>query len=493
MTDADYIVVGAGSAGCIVARRLADSGNRSVLLLEAGGDPERQSLRRPADYVKMFGGPSDWDYITEPSPGLAGRRLRWPRGRGPGGSTRINAMIWMPPTAADLQTLCQAGGPTWHPELLADDLHQVEQWVLPEAPRWISEASRRFLRAAEKITAGAHPYQRMNRRGERVTAADLLAAPQRRQVRCHTATVASIVLQDDRAVGVRTLQPAGGEETLRAARGVVLCAGTIATPLLLMRSGIGPRSLLDGLGIPVRLAQPAVGSGLCDHLIVPVIWSTPSVCPFPPTFSVADLARWQHGGSGPVTSNLAEAGGLLTCGDGRQADQVQLHVTPTHYLRYPGPTAPAAMTIGVTDPRPQSRGRLALASQDPRRPPRIEPDYLSDPTDIDRLLMGVELARRIAHQSPLAGWLGEEQSPGQRRCNREDLQRYVARFAQTLYHPVGTCALGRDAHAVVDPQLAVRGARRLWIADGSVLPAIPSVNPNAAIMMLAHRLAGWLP
>ena len=251
-------------------------------------------------------------------------------------------------------------------------------------------------------------------------------------------------------------------------------------------------------------------SELADHLAMPVIFSTPNRPAFPSDWSMQQIAQWDYLGRGPVSSNLAEAGGFFdlpllngssTLGDShtvdatnRQTHSIQLHVTPTHYLRYPGAGAPSAMTIAVTGSQPGSRGTVRLRSADPFEPPEIDPGYLTDPDDIQALIAGVELARKIAATDPLASLIGKELLPGKRRSTPGAVEKSIRRYAMTLYHPVGTCPMGTDPDtSVVDPNLRVHGVDGLLIADASVFPTIPKANPAAMVMMVANRVLGFVP
>lgn len=508
MLEFDFIIVGAGPAGCAVAGELISRSDARVLLVEAGVLTPRVP-RRPAEYLSSFDSDLDWGLQTTAQSGLAGRSLRWPRGRGVGGSSLINAMIWCPPTTGDLTALIDCAGADWTAGSLRDDLREVEASMQPESPRWLSEASQRFLQAAEalaeRLDGAPCIYRRANRFGRRRTSGDLLQeAVQRRSlvggdadVRVLSGTVDAIVWDGDRAAGIRLFSDGGAvPEIVSSRKGVVICAGTIHSPTILMRSGIGPAEQLREHAIPLRSDRDDVGAKLADHLVMPVVWSTPSAARFPTEWSVADLARWMHAGTGPVASNLAEVGGFYSLkvpGDGTPAGeeirQIQLHVTPTDYLRHPSRAAPAAMTIGVTDCAPRSRGRISLTGPRADAAPIVEPAYLTESRDMETLIAAVRFARTIAAEPPLAGWCGPERLPGSKRQDDHELARAIARYAQTLYHPVGTCRLGTDSDAVVAPDFRVHGAESLWVCDASILPMLPAANPMALVSTLGRRLA----
>lgn len=538
MNATDFIVVGAGSAGCMITRELATRYGRGVTLIEPPAATARRIDRqRPARWLNLLGSSEDHDLEVQPSEGLAGRVLRWPRGRGLGGSSRINAMIWLPPTDSDLRMLAHAGGADWNRTALEAALRRAESLVRPEPPRWLSEASHRALAAARQLS-DAEPmvYQRTNRGGRRWHAGQLLRAIDAEKVRLVRGLVDRVVWDDDAAAGVEAWI-GDRRETIAARRGVILAAGTLVTPAILVRSGVGPADALRGLGIPIRVDAGGVGLNLSDHLIMPVVFRVPGRHAFDGhRCDVRQLARWQAVGGGPVASNLAECGGWLGGGS------IQMHVTPTHYLKHPSPTSPPAMTIGVNVTAPDSRGSLTVTSTDARRPVRIDAGYLSDEGDLRETVRGVRLARHLAGQPPLEGWLAGERVPGAKRETDESIAQSVRRYAQTLYHPVGTCAMGGvgsgsvsaghdevpvdERSAPPEPNssagqrraksplarlrggegkgegvtgealsfpvggdLTVQGASRLWVADASLFPRPTAGNPTATLMAVAVHAA----
>lgn len=505
--ECDFLVIGAGSAGCVVARTL-DLHGYKVRLVEAG--PPSPPLRRPADYLQAFGTEHDWRFRTVPQAGLAGRRLDQPRGRGPGGSTRINAMIWYPPRDADLRTLHRAGGDAWSPSRLAASLAAVTHAVSPQPPRWLSETTRRFLsRAAGEAVDPPHAFLRMADRQGRLTAADLLA--DRPQIETIAAHVDRVLFGDDplaqpysvdhsphRAVGVLA-QPSSAAAatagptsplTLFARHGVILCGGSFASPAILLRSGIGSPAAIAAHGLQPRIAIHAVGNNLVDHLIMPVIFAADRRDRFPTPLSTGDLARWQIAATGPAASNLAEAGAIYALNaDNHDGREFQIHVTPTHYLLHPDRRAPAALTVGVNLCQPRSRGAVALAAADPFTPPLIDPGYLTDAADLDDLVTAVIQVRQLVAAGSLATGGGAELIPGGTKTTAAAIAKAIRRFSQTLYHPCGTCRIGVDAASVVDPDCRVRGTESLHVIDASVLPDVPTVNPNATVMMVAQHAA----
>jgi len=458
----------------------------SVAIVEAG--PDLPIDRTPALYPHFFGSSHDWDFETVPQAHLANRRIRWPRGRGPGGSTRINAMIWYPPSDEDLARLSIAGGPEWASDAIASSLAEVTDWVRPEPARWTSDATLHFLATTKSLGLHAKLFLRMTRDGLRRTAADLLSE----SVAASSITrlygdVQKICIESGCAVGVELAASGTAEcESIRAHRSVIICAGAVATPLLLMRSGIGPRDVLEANDVELIAVAQEVGSNLCDHLIMPVVFATRSQSRFPTSPSSDDIAQFRIANTGPLASNLAEAGGVFSLRYNDEAFLVQVHVTPTHYLLHPDDRAPAAMTIGVNLCHPRSRGRIGFNDV---RQISVDPAYLCDASDQGKLIVAIEFARSLAQQPTLSSFAGEELIPGKKRNDHESLIRSIARFSQTLYHPTGTCRMGLDSNSVVNENLAVRGVAGLHVVDASVLPTIPAVNPNVTVMMLAMHAA----
>lgn len=487
MNGADWIVVGGGSAGCVVASRLANAADpqlgRIVLIEPPSTFAPPVDRERPANWLKLLGSSEDWNLGTSENAALAKRVLRWPRGRGLGGSSRINAMIWFPPTSSDLQNLIDASGNAWSLSELQQELENLTELVRPEQPAWQSESADRFLEAVSSSHHGtAWPYLRLNRSGRRWNPAGLLTPGLTNdRIEIQRATVNRLVHQGDRVIGVEIWNEYGTNQVL-ANKGVILCAGAIATPGILMRSGIGNREQLQQHNIDVRIESDQVGQGLQDHLIMPVVFQVKSK-PFPSQPSVRDIARWQTMGTGPLTSNLAECGGLFL------DDSVQLHVTPTHYLSYPTPTDHAFMTIGVNASQPLSAGILELQSKDPRVPLLIHPNYLGHGSDRETTIRGIRLARQLVTETSLSKWIVSEKLPGKKRHSDEDLGRAISRYTQTLYHPAGTLQFGASQSCVVSPGFAIRGLQQAWIVDASVLPGLTYGNPNATIMLLALQAA----
>jgi choline dehydrogenase len=471
----DFIIVGAGSAGCVLASQLAQRHGFRVLVVEPpAGEAAEIDRQRPARWLNLLGSSEDWNLSTQASPQLAGRRLAWPRGKGPGGSSRINSMIWFPPTDRDFQMLIQASGDQWSKHELLQAYQTAHQLIAPERPRWLSASSWQFLAATNELSdATPMVYDRVNRMGRRWNPANLLSG-----LPIVRANVDRVLWDADRAIGVRVICDGSAIDIL-ASRGVVLCAGAIASPTILMRSGIGERAALANHNIDVRIDREAVGKCLQDHLIVPVIFQTKATENFSDNPTTRDLARWQTMGQGPIGSNLAECGGLFG------GDEFQLHVTPTNYLTFPNPSVAPVMTIGVNLTQPRSFGSLHLAEANPMMSPVVETGYLTNQADLESLVKGVELVRFLANHTSLHEWIVDEALPGNKRIDSIAIAKSISRYAQTLYHPVGTNHFGNQSDCVVDPEFRVWGTSQLWTVDASVLPGLTIGNPNATVMMLA--------
>ncbi len=495
MNSCDVIVVGAGSVGCVVAMRLARDFGLRVLLCETAAresvaSPVSEDRRRPARWLRLLGSSDDYHFATEPCRELAGRSIQWPRGRGVGGSSRLNAMIWHEPTHHDCESMERASGGTIRSGELKAAVKEIESLVRPEWPRWLSSTAECFIsamrRRADQETSPIAAYRRFNRNGQRWTTEELLRPMEieprdpRGSIEILRGTVDQILWRDRQAVGVQIGR--NDQSTCEyARRGVVLCAGAIATPTLMVRSGIGPESTLSQLKIPRIAVGDAVGRGLQDHLVMPIIYETDPARLFTDDVSLRDLCRWQVTGGGPLACNIAECGGLVA--DGR----FQLHVTPTNYLKFPRSTVESAMTIAVNVAQPKSRGEIRCVSRDPDAPPQIDAGYLTHPHDVDELLDGIAWVRDLVSQSEISEFVSRELIPGASRADRASLMKSMTRYVQTLYHPTGTCAMSCDGDGVVDAGFRVRGTEQLWIADGSILPQITQANPSVTLLAL-----GWI-
>ena len=506
----DYLIVGAGSAGCTLAGRLTEDPGISVLLVEAGPPDTQQALHVPVAFSQLFRSPFDWDYRSGPEPGLGGRELYVPRGRVLGGSSSLNAMIYMRGNPLDYDDW----GPGWSWEEVlpyfkrsednergADALHGAGGPLAVSDSRSEHELSLAWIDAAVAAGLRRNPdfngprqdgvglYQLTQRGGMRCSAAvaylqPALARPNLTVVPDALAT--RLLFDGERAVGVEVARDGGAQE-LRAEREVILCAGTYNTPQLLMLSGIGPAGHLRDHGVDVRLDQPAVGANLSDHLHAGQIVSTP-VESLMTAQSEENLALLRTYGRGPLTSNIAEAGGFWRSRPGLEAPDVQFHVAPVMFAQEGlAPPSEHAWTAGACVLRPQGRGEVRLRSADPTAKPRIVTRWLDGERDWAAMLAAQRLLLEIAARPPIADLSGAPlQVPAS--GSDADLRAFVRAVGHCLYHPVGTCALG----TVVDPELRVRGVECLRVADASVIPVVTRGNTNAPAIMIGERAADLL-
>ncbi len=403
-------------------------------------------------------------------------------------------MIWYPPSDKDLTQLEEAGGPEWASSRVRDSLAEVTKWVRPEAPRWLSEACKRFLAAGNLGAFGdfrPHPFCRMTEMGRRRTASDLIGESDTcLRLDRRTGFVTRIHFHNSRATGVEVrTDETKAVERWTANVAVIVCAGAISTPALLIKSGVGPRAVLADQKTEPVLFNESIGEHFVDHLLMPIIFSTADQTPFPSSALSSKREIDSDPLIGPISSNLAECGGTFVLKHDGSDFESQIHLTPTHYLLYPQERAPAAMTLGVNLCNPLSRGNIQLENGNIH----INPAYLSERQDMERMILAVDFARSLFKHSKLAEYATEELIPGSSRKGREMIERAIRRYSQTLYHPTSTCRMGRDkSTSVVDEHLSVTGLTGLHIIDASVLPSVPSVNPNATVMATAFHAARML-
>jgi choline dehydrogenase len=516
----DYIIVGAGSAGCVLAARLSADPSVSVLLLEAGPADDAAEIRAPAAMNRLFQTAYDWNYLTVPQHRAAGRSIYWPRGKVLGGSSSINAMIYIRGSRYDFESWRDEHGCTgWGYEDLmpyfrraednsrgASAYHGTGGPLSVSDLRYKSAACEAFIAAAREQGAAANEdfngprqdgvgwYQVTQRNGRRCSAATAYLHPvmSRPNLTVHTdALVTSVIIEAGQAVGVRYLRH-GVAETAHVNAEVILSGGAINSPQLLMLSGIGPGDDLIEMGIDVLADSPGVGGNLSDHPVLPVIWSTPRLRGLWEKSGNANALRWQLTHRGPLTSNVAESGGFAHSEPGLLAPDLQLHVLPAPY-RDQGLADPAqrAMTVLVGLVDVASRGRIRLRSTDPRHRPAIDPGYLSDPRDARALAAGLKMAREFVTARPMAEICRSEVAPGAHIRSDAELLQYVRTSVVTLYHPVGTCAMGGESrwNSVLDPELRVRGVTGLRVVDASAMPSAPRGNTNAPTIAIAERAA----
>jgi len=520
-----YIIVGAGSAGCVLASRLSENPDSRVLLLEAGPPDAADEIHIPAAVNLLFKTAYDWNYQTVEQDRAGGRSIYWPRGRVLGGSSSINAMIYIRGSRYDYDSWrddygCEGWGFT---DLLpyflraesnsrgASAYHGASGPLSVTDLKFKSGLTGDFVAAARNCGFPANDdfngpaqdgvgyYQVTQKGGRRWSAADAYLHPAagRPNLTVETdALVTGIVIEDGRAAGVRYLRR-GVEEVAQAESEVILSGGAIGSPQLLMLSGIGPADHLRELGIAVLADSPGVGGNLSDHPIVTAMWSAPKARSLWEKAGPASLARWQMTHTGPLTTNIAEAGGFSRSDPALPAPDIQWHVLPTPYIDG-GLADPASrdLSVLITLVSVGSRGKIRLRSADPRHKPSIDPSYLSDITDLDPLVKAIGMTRQIAAARPLSKQLKSEVAPGDSVRSDADLREWVRHNLSTIYHPVGTCAMGGDSRlaaskltSVVDTELRVRGVDCLRVVDASVMPTVPRGNTNAPTIAIAERAA----
>ena len=527
MQTYDFIVVGSGSAGSVVAERLSASGRFSVLVLEAGGSDRRFFVQMPLGYGKTFYDPVvNWNYRTEPDPGLAGNADHWPRGKVLGGSSSINAMVWVRGAREDFDAWKAAGNPGWGYEdvlpafkAIEDNQAGADEWRGAGGPLHVSDCSsavhpltRRYLAAGQQAGLPLNPdfngarqegvgiYQISTKGGRRMSAARAFLRPamKRANVRVETNALATrILFEGARAVGVEYLRD-GQKRTVRAARETIVSAGSVNAPQLLQLSGVGPALLLRQLGIPVVSDNANVGANLQDHVGINYTFKGRQATLnqiLRPWWGKAWVgARYLLLRSGPLSLSMNNAGGFFRTDPALPLPNMQLYfqafstVIPRNGERpiltpdpWPG------FSIGLSNCRPSSRGEIMICSANPCEHPRIVANALSTEADVAEMLAAVKFVRRIASMPAMAEFIEEEILPGPSIQSDDELIADFRQRSGTVYHPVSTCRMGPDpARSVVDARLKVHGLDGLRIIDASIFPDNISGNTNAASIM-----TGW--
>jgi choline dehydrogenase-like flavoprotein len=503
--DADYIVVGTGSAGSVVANRLSAVPGVRVAVVEAGPRDKDKFIHIPAAFSKLVRGPVDWNYLTEPQKELDGRQIYWPRGKMLGGSSSMNAMMWVRGFAADYDEWGERAGADWSFAGVEKYFKRIENGPLVVSPQRSPRSSTAaWLAAVEELGHGIEAPNRASpegfsqtlvtqRRGARWSTADAYLKPalRRQNLKLLTEATATRVLFDgNRAVGVE-LDVDGRRQVVRARREVLLCAGAINTPQLLMLSGIGDRDQLAEHGIESVHHAPEVGANLLDHLVVPLGFDA-----MRDTLAFAEkpveLVNYLGRRRGMLTSNVGEAYGFVRSRPDLALPDIELIFAPAPFFDegigepYPG----HGVVMGPILLKPKSSGTISLASADPKVKPLIDPRYLTDDAGADRaaLMEGLRITARIAESPGMRDVIGGIARPaGARELTEETLERALNTLSHTLYHPVGTCRMGSDDASVVDPQLRVRGVDGLRVADASVMPTIIRGHTHAPAVLIGEK------
>jgi choline dehydrogenase len=530
MRNADFVIVGAGSSGCVLARRLADTG-ASVILLEAGRRDNTQLVRKPGMIGPLHSVPQlkktvDWGHYTVEQKHALGRRIPQTHGKVVGGSSSINGMVFVRGNRKNFDDWAAEGNQGWSYDDVLPSFKRFESFedggtdyrggrgpIKVIRARELTPASECFIEALSETAGvkknedynaaeqeGVSIFQQSNADGLRYSTSVgyLDSRPGNLTVLPRT-HVARVVIEKGRATGVEILGKAG-RETIRADREVIVSAGVYGSPHVLMLSGVGPADHLGAFDVDV-VADLPVGDNLHDHLFVPMSFAMPTALRRPNAgyFGRAYVRETFRAGSTWLARSVFEVVAFVRTQPAAEIPDLQLHVLP---WSYPSPNQDApirhkpdprrALTIMSTLIYPKSRGTFRLASADPTAAPIIDPNYLDEQTDIDVLVDGMELIRETMASTSMLGGVEVEVSPGPQYATRADLAREVLNRATTVYHPVGTCRMGVDERAVVDPQLRVRGVEGLRVADASIMPSIVGGNTNAASMMIGEHAAALI-
>jgi len=525
--EAEYVIVGAGSAGCVVARRLAETGAR-VVLLEAGPKDRHPYIHIPAAILKLLHHPKlNWNFHSEGEAGTAGREIHWPRGKTLGGSSSINGMLYIRGHAADYDAWAQAGCRGWSYDDVLPYFRKSETYVSgagetrgDEGPlqvedyRTILPLTHRFVEAARQA---GHPFQedlngyervgvgysQMSRIGRRrgSTAQTFLAGVKgRANIEIVTEALATRLLFDGkRCVGV-AYDRAGAPAEVRATREVVLSGGTVNSPHLLQISGVGPAAHLKSIGVEVLHDLPGVGANLSDHYCARVSHRAKDAVSINQLSRGLRLARegvrFVFEGRGALTFGVSSAQVFTYSREGLASPDIQLLFSPASYdpLRFGALEREPGMTVACSIARPESRGTIMAQSADPRQAPLIRPNYLSSETDVRVIVEGVRQARRIFAQPAMQAHSVAEILPGRDVQSDDEIAQFARETGNTVYHPVGVCKMGPadDPSAVVDPRLMVRGMQGLRVVDASIMPAVTTANTNSTAIMIGEKGAAMI-
>jgi choline dehydrogenase len=522
----DYVIVGAGTAGCVLAARLTEDPGVTVCLIEAGPRDTHPSIQVPALVGVAISRPQlNWRFMTAPQPHLNNRRIPLPRGRVVGGSGSINGMAYFRGQPLDFDDWAADGCTGWswrevlpyfvrsenNGDYRGSPFHGQGGPINVQHIPKPNKLNREFLDAFAAVggyspckdLTGGQPEgfglrQGTIRRGRRDSTANAFLRPalSRPNLTLLTdAPVARITIDGDRATGVELRNEVSGSSRIRARREVLLCAGAVQSPQLLMLSGIGDAGELQRHGIAVRRALPGVGGNYHDHLAISVLMETRNTLSYGLSFRTAHRALWNGlqyllWRDGPLASNLFESTGFIRSSPQADRPDLQIVFQPARRNRgtFPLPLGHgfAISSVGLY---PKSRGRVHLAGTDPLTHPRVAANFLSDPEDLKPLLFGLKLARRIFAAEPFRRFNATEVAPGPAANDDASLTDYVRRIAATAHHPVGTCRMGMDAQSVVDPELRVHGVTGLRVVDASIFPHVIGGNTNAPVVMVAEKAA----
>jgi choline dehydrogenase len=515
MPTHDYVIIGAGSAGCVLANRLS-AGGCSVLLLEAGGSDRKLPVKAPAAFPMQFQTPIDWCYSSEAEPGLFGRRLMLPRGKMVGGTSSMNAMFYVRGNRADYDAWAEQYGATgWsYAEVLPyfrrsednqdfnDRYHGSGGELHVSKDRWVSHHFEAFAAAAERLGIKRNPdyngeaqdgvseIQTTTKKGRRWSAADAFLRPAlgRDNLKLLTgALVHRITLERGRATGV-DYEREGKRERATTRCEVILAAGSYGSPQLLMLSGIGPADHLREVGVEAVVDAPGVGGNLQEHPFALFNWRSTDPVTLDDAAQPKHLARWVLTRTGKLTSVIGEGVIHWRSTDGLAAPDFQIYFAPVFFWQHGlSKSNQPCITLGCSLQAPESRGTVRLRSDKAADPPRILNNLLTADADVEAMLRGIDFVRELAQTAPLSGLLGERLNPGETIVERHQLVNWLRAECQHIYHPAGTCRIGPPGEGVVAPDLKLYGIEGLRVCDASVIPRITSGNTNAPTYMIAER------
>ena len=522
----DYVIVGAGSAGCVLANRLSDNSANQVALLEAGGQDWNPWIHIPVGYFRTMHNPSvDWCYKTEPDPGLNGRSLDWPRGKVLGGSSSLNGLLYVRGQQQDYDRWRQMGNAGWgwddvlplfrraeDQERGEDEFHGVGgplsvssmRLNRPICDAWVAAAQNAGYPYNQDYNGatqeGVGYFQLTTRNGRRCSSAVGYLRPASKRANLKTITKAltkRIVIEQGRAAGVIYQRPDGSEHMVRARREIILSSGAIGSPQILMLSGVGDAAHLREHGIDVLTDRPDVGRNLQDHLQARLVYKCNE-----PTLNDEVRSLWNQMRiglkyilfrAGPMTMAASLATAFLKTREELETPDIQFHIQPWS-ADSPGEGVHpfSAFTASVCQLRPESRGEIRLKDAKATTYPAIHPNYLATETDRRTIVDGIKVAIKIAEQQPLASKISERFRPGPEETTDDELLEWARNWSTTIYHPTGTCRMGSDPNAVVDARLRVRGVDGLRVADCSIMPEIVSGNTNAPAIMIGEKASDMI-